>query len=155
MTVHMNRWTKCIWVFKGNQKMCQEIYLKSKHVHSGLGKTRNGKQIRTALLRSYNSILVVIDNIFAGPGFSVYFSSKNAQQHVISFFLNILGMLEGKHFKCLDMIFHFITENINRVAGYQGNPPVTNICPTYTTCNAIFSLPNYAPSSGKLNCWYW
>ena len=42
-------------------------------------------------------------------------------------------MLEGKDFKCLDMVFPFVSGYIDRISDYNDEVPLTEICTTYTT----------------------
>lgn len=120
-------------------KTCFMTYLASPNliIHCS-DKKRHGKTFRscrTALLRACNALLAAIENQFGAPGFHVDFSTKEKSQQLNGLFLNntIRGMLEGKDFKCLDMVFPFVAAYIDRVTGYQDNAPLTDICTSYTT----------------------
>lgn len=69
------------------------------------------------------------------PSFHVDFSTKENSQNLNDFFLNISerGLLEGKDFKFLDMVFSFVAVYVDGVTAYQYYSPLTETFTNSTT----------------------
>lgn len=80
--------------------------------------------MRVSILRVVNSLLAAIDRAAGVPGQQLYFSIKVYYMQLNSLFLGsgFRGMLEGKDYRAVDIIFSIIAAHIDRATETQNEP---------------------------------
>lgn len=106
---------------------------------------------RSKLLMATNAILADIQKNYPAPGLQVDFSKKEASVQLNGFFMKegIKGMLEGKNYRSVDMVFPFISAFIDRVTGFENAADMTRVCTLYTEImtSALYDFPRNPPDS--------
>lgn len=107
-------------------KNCLIQYLSSEKMYSHpdgpSGKQKRVSLLKTPLFRACNSILAQIEEKYALPGLHVNFAKREKSAQLNGLFTGdgLRGMLEGKDYYAVDMVFPFITSFIDRSLGFEG-----------------------------------
>jgi len=119
-------------------KNCFLEFLQSNQVMTWPNGTRKQKKVlssqRSNVLKAANAILAEIEKKYPATGIHVDFSKKEKTAQLNGFFLRdgVRGMLEGKNFRSIDLVFPFIASFIDRALGFQGNPVITTVKTMHT-----------------------
>ena len=100
------------------------------------------KSHRVNVLRGTNSVINTIQRDYNVPGLTIDFSSAEIGAHANGIFLesSIRGILEGKQYRSLDMIFPMVVAFIDTCCDEIEETPCTTIFSLYS--NIICSLDN-------------
>ena len=121
------RLKECIFVYISALSNDESVFKEP----SGNGIIRGAK---TALLRGCNSILRAFEADFRVSNLHVDFSSSQKSAQLNGFFTNtgVKGMLEGKDYHQLDMVFPFVAAFIDRASRRTIEAPLTSVCTAYS-----------------------
>lgn len=119
-------------------KRCLMDYVAcSDNVNMKFGDRRRQKRLgsqRVPILKALNGILATIERKYFAPGLHVDFSKKEKSSTLNGLFGNdgLRGMLEGKNYRSVDLVFPFLMGFLDRVLGFQETPTLTKMHTTYT-----------------------
>ena len=85
-------------------------------------------------MNASNAILAEIEKNYSATGLHVDFSKKEKTAQLNGFFLRdgVRGMLEGKNYRAIDLVFPFIAAFVDRALGFQDQPTLTTLNMMYT-----------------------
>jgi len=89
---------------------------------------------RSNILKSFNAILAEIEKNYPATGLHVDFSKKEKSAQMNGFYLRdgVRGMLEGKNYRAVDMVFPFLAAFFDRAVGFSQDPSFTALNTMYT-----------------------
>lgn len=119
-------------------KICIIHRLQSNNLFTSAGSTRNQsktfKSVHLSILRGVNSLLATIEKDYFVPGLTIDFSTSEIGQQLNGLFLEqgLRGMLEGRHFKSLDMVFPIVGAFIDYCCDEIDTSPLTILFAMYS-----------------------
>lgn len=119
-------------------KICIIYRLQSEELFTRTGSTNNTprkfKAVQLSILRGINSLLATLERDYFVPGLTIDFSTSELGQQLNGLFLEhgLRGMLEGRHFKSLDMVFPFIGAFIDFCCDEVNEAPLTTLFSKYS-----------------------
>ena len=119
-------------------KVCIIHRLQSENLFTTAASTGNSsksfKSVQLSVLRGINSLLATIERDYFVPGLTIDFSTSEIGQQLNGLFLNqgLRGMLEGRHFKSLDMVFPFVAAFIDFCCDELEQAPLTTLLSMYS-----------------------
>lgn len=118
--------------------MMKDESRKSSAITSSNGAPRTFKSIRRHVLGSANSFLKQVQRGSAGYGLHVDFSKGDHANRLNGFFTEtgVVGMIEGKDYDNLDMVFPFVGAIIDRCCGLSDAP----LASCFTRYTDMFNL---------------
>ena len=102
---------------------------------NGMTKTKSFKMIRMLLLNGINKMLSHMQHSSPAKGLQVDFSSSSKDDHGNGLYNqegNVIGMLEAKNFRSIDMIFPFAAMFIDRCCDEISTAATTSVIVQYT-----------------------
>lgn len=86
------------------------------------------------LLRGSNALVTAMVKEYPAAGLHIGSSINELSFELNGVFMSdgLLGMLEGKEFLCLDMLFSFVNASIDRVIGCDDTAPLTSVHVKYS-----------------------
>lgn len=114
-------------------KTCLVQYLSSDEIYSHPcgpnGKRKRLSSVRMALLRACNAILAHVEEKYALPGLHVDFAKTGKTTQLNGLFTadGLRGMLEGKDYYAVDMVFPFVAAFIDRSLGFEEKCELTRM----------------------------
>jgi len=143
-------------------KNCFTEYLHSNSVTTNpVGARRYQRTLssqRIQVLKVCNAILAEVENTYPASGLHVDFSKTEKTSQLNGLFLRegVRGMLEGKNFRAVDMVFPFVLSFIDRILGFQGTADLTSVHTMYTeimvTC--LYDIPRRGISIDEVDIFW-
>lgn len=93
------------------------------------------QSMRTSSLKATNSMLAEIEDMYRASKLPVYFSKKETSHQQNGLFISdgLQGMLEGKHYRFLDIVFLFVAAFLDRRIGMPETPMLTTVHILFST----------------------
>lgn len=95
---------------------------------------KRSTSLPTKLLRTYNSLLAVIDKNQPATGLRVNFSRKERSSSMNGLFIKdvIRGIIEGKYYRTVDVVLPLVDAFSDRRTGHDEHAPVTAMNTRYS-----------------------
>ena len=119
-------------------KQCLSEYFNSSIPCHAIHQTRKPPRpissYRMNILRAVNSILATIEKDFGAPGLHIDFSKHERSTQLNGLYVRegLRGMLEGKNYRALDMVFPIIVGFLERCLGFASAPVLTDLHVRYS-----------------------
>ena len=113
-------------------------YLGSNTLHTNPSSSKRSQRlfssVRASVLRGCNTVLSVFQNEYMMPGTRVDFSKKEGSSQLNGIYMTrgLRGMLEGKDYRALDVMFPFVFGYVDCWLGTSAEASLTKIHVSYT-----------------------